>query len=421
VIVVACALALAAVAAAVTWLAASSRKRLMEDVPTSAVAGVALGLNELVGVVRHPEPLVSPIGRTSCVWWQLERLRKDNGSWKRVEVQRGALPGFWVEDPTGSLPCRLDGARVRARIVHEEVRGGDDLLRGAEKLVERALTVDRPVYVLGTATLPEDAPGPVLGPDPDGRDPYLVAAHDEETLLAGHRLTAAVTFVATPLLGAAAATAYTDLRVEGEGWALDSVTPLPPALTAGFVLAALGFAWVVQAYNGFARLLHRTRRAWALIEVELARRHDLVVSLAQVVRAHRDAEAEVQRLLAEVRAGQAAAAAGPCGPRVGELDTGLRTEAAALGHLFARIEATPTLRADASFRALQHRLVVTEDRLALARSFYNASVEVLADRTRTYPSAALLWFFHLDLDARFTTGGPERAISPMGSSPALRD
>ena len=66
-----------AVAASVAWLYAMSRKRLMEDVPTSPVAGVALGLNEVVGLVRHPEPMTSPLGRVSCVWWQLERLRRD--------------------------------------------------------------------------------------------------------------------------------------------------------------------------------------------------------------------------------------------------------------------------------------------------------------------------------------------------------
>ena len=48
-------------------------------------------------------------------------------------------------------------------------------------------------------------------------------------------------------------------------------------------------------------------------------------------------------------------------------------------------EAHPHLRADRSFSLLQQDLTDTEGRVALARSFYNDSVTLLADRAGTFP------------------------------------
>jgi LemA protein len=52
---------------------------------------------------------------------------------------------------------------------------------------------------------------------------------------------------------------------------------------------------------------------------------------------------------------------------------------------FAIAEAYPDLKANENFLGLQRMLEDTEDRVALARSFYNDSINILLDRKGTFP------------------------------------
>jgi LemA protein len=60
-----------------------------------------------------------------------------------------------------------------------------------------------------------------------------------------------------------------------------------------------------------------------------------------------------------------------------------------VNRLLARIEAYPELRASAHFRALQHELVDTEDRIAAARRFYNDNTREYNVLVRQLPSALI--------------------------------
>ena len=148
----------------------------------------------------------------------------------------------------------------------------------------------------------------------------------------------------------------------------------------GVVLLVL-VGWWVAVYNRLVRLRQHQREAWADIDVELKRRHDLIPNLVATVKGYAAHERET---LAEVIRLRDRAAADTEPASAGADETKLQRK---LKHLFALAEAYPDLKADAHFRELQQELALTEDRLAAARRFFNANVRELNSTIQTVPSS----------------------------------
>lgn len=128
---------------------------------------------------------------------------------------------------------------------------------------------------------------------------------------------------------------------------------------------------MVRGYNMLVRARTRVEQAWADVDVELTRRHDLVPGLVATVEGYAGHETGVQQAAAAARAAAVAVSGADSPPKAAAADARL-TEA--LGTLFALSEQYPRLRADTGFRDLQRELASTEDRIAIARDGYNASV-----------------------------------------------
>jgi len=156
------------------------------------------------------------------------------------------------------------------------------------------------------------------------------------------------------------------------------------------VLAGAVALWVAIAYNGLVKLRVLAENAWADIDVQLKRRHDLIPNLVDVVRGHADFERGTLEDVVRARS-RAASAEGPAAR--GEAERGL---ASALGRLFAVAESYPDLKAAASFGRLQQSLVDVEDALQNARRYYNAVVRDLDTAIQRVPSnlVARLFGFH---------------------------
>src|SRR5688572_3951366 len=155
------------------------------------------------------------------------------------------------------------------------------------------------------------------------------------------------------------------------------------------ILGALLLAGVL-VYNSLVRLRVQAENAWADIDVQLKRRHDLIPNLVETVKGY--AGHERQTLEAVIRARSSAMAAeGPAaqGAAEGALSQALKS-------LFALAEAYPQLRAVESFNRLQADLTQTEDALQNARRYYNAVVRDLNTRIAQFPTnlVALLFGFH---------------------------
>ena len=147
------------------------------------------------------------------------------------------------------------------------------------------------------------------------------------------------------------------------------------------VLVVLALLALVFLYNRFVRLRNRVDNAWAQIEVQLKRRHDLIPNLVETVKGYATHEREVFDAVTRARAAAASPGASPAQQAQQEGVLGQ-----ALGRLFAVAEAYPDLKASTNFLELQRELTETEDRIAAGRRFYNANVRAMNTRVEAFPS-----------------------------------
>jgi LemA protein len=148
------------------------------------------------------------------------------------------------------------------------------------------------------------------------------------------------------------------------------------------VLAVLLLA-AILLYNRLVRLRNEVETGWANIDVQLKRRTDLIPNLVEAVKGYASHERAVFEEVTRARAAvQRAATPGEAAAAGGALD-------AALGRLFAVAEAYPELRASENFAQLQEELTDTEDKIAAARRYYNATVLAYNTQIQTFPSVLL--------------------------------
>jgi LemA protein len=137
----------------------------------------------------------------------------------------------------------------------------------------------------------------------------------------------------------------------------------------------------VVLYNRLVRLRNKVEEAWAQIDVQLQRRHDLIPNLVNTVKGY---AAHEKTTLEEVTAARTAAVSAQAqgAAAAGQSENALT---AALGRLFAVAESYPELKADANFRHLQEELSDTEDKVAFARQYYNDNVREWNTRISSVP------------------------------------
>lgn len=149
------------------------------------------------------------------------------------------------------------------------------------------------------------------------------------------------------------------------------------------LVGAMVLIWAVFAYNRLVRLRNQARTAWADIDVQLTRRHDLVPQLVAAVKGYAGHERAVLEAVTELRA-QAVALSSPA--RLAAVESDLER---ALGRLFALKEAYPDLKASDNFAQLQRDLVEVEEHLQYARRFYNGAVRDNNDAVQRLPDVIL--------------------------------
>ena len=167
------------------------------------------------------------------------------------------------------------------------------------------------------------------------------------------------------------------------------------------VLLAL-LAWGVFAFNRLVRLRNQQRTAWADIDVQLQRRHDLVPQLVHVVQAYAGHEASTLQAVTDLRV-QAMGLKQP--GQLGEVESSLEH---ALGRVMALQEAYPDLKANQNFAQLQDDLVKVEEQLQYARRFYNGAVRDYNDGRQLFPDLMVaklggftdVAFFQAEADSR---------------------
>ena len=143
------------------------------------------------------------------------------------------------------------------------------------------------------------------------------------------------------------------------------------------ILAALALG-VIWLYNRLVRLRNQVNEAWAGIDVQLQRRHELIPNLVETVRGYMAHEASVLENTTLNRS------TGPADlPGVAEQETGLSRS---IGQLFLLAEDYPDLKASASFAQLHESLVEVEEHLQYARRYYNGAVRDSNNAVESFPS-----------------------------------
>ncbi|MCM8817185.1 MAG: LemA family protein [Candidatus Omnitrophica bacterium] len=150
-------------------------------------------------------------------------------------------------------------------------------------------------------------------------------------------------------------------------------------LTIFLVVLVLVLLIFIALYNSIVRSRIQIDNAWAQIDTQLKRRHDLIPNLVNAVKGYMKYEQETLSKIIEAR--NKAISATEFGDKAkaeGEL-SGLLTR------LFALFENYPELKASQNVLNLQEQLTTTENQIAFARQHYNDSVMIYNTKIQTFP------------------------------------
>jgi LemA protein len=407
-------------AAAFCWfvigIALRARTWRVVDTPISKTCAAAIGEGEFQGRANSPTPQNAPGSGIPCAWyrWKLQHYVHSGKSshWETVEHNEYEH-GFWVTDDTGSIwvvPANadMDGFDCDTLPVLDR--------SGRWRQLEWRLPDKGAAYVLGPVV---QAPTGqlMIACDHDSDSDFLISEDSKKQV--AQRLgrwawlsliLAAIALVIVPLL-----TSTQSLNSNGEqqSWpALHGSIRLATILFVAYLLV-LGLSWLVRVYNRLVIVQTQAEKAWASIEVQLQRRHDLIENLVTVVQKYAQYERQTQTDIAATRAQgilptdaevQAATAT----------DTGARAEGA---KLVALAESYPQLKADQEFAKLSATLTDTENRIAYSRQFYNEAVNIMRDRRGTLPYAILAPLVKVPSLKLFGEGPPPPAVVPVPTTP----
>ena len=177
---------------------------------------------------------------------------------------------------------------------------------------------------------------------------------------------------------------------------------------------------VIGVYNRLVTLRNRYRNAFAQIDVQLKRRYDLIPNLVETAKGYLKHERETLEAVIQARnqaaaAGQKAAAQ-PGDPGAMRSLAGAEGQlSAALGRLFAVVEAYPDLKANQNMLALQEELTATENKIAFARQAFNDAVTAYNTARETFPSVIFAGTFGFQPADLFEIEVPDQREAPKVS------
>jgi len=157
--------------------------------------------------------------------------------------------------------------------------------------------------------------------------------------------------------------------------------------------------FAISIYNRLVAGRNRFKNAFAQIDVQLTRRHDLIPNLVETAKGYMKHERETLEAVITARntavSGLKEAAADPSDPeamkRLAQAEQGL---SGALGRLFALSEAYPDLKANENMMQLSEELTTTENKVAFARQAYNDSVMDYNTLRESFPNNFFAGWFN---------------------------
>lgn len=147
----------------------------------------------------------------------------------------------------------------------------------------------------------------------------------------------------------------------------------------GITVFALAAALIV-IYNLLVKRRQLVNNGWSDIDVQLKRRTDLIPRLAAAVKAYADHERNLFEEIAAKRNAALLAGDDPLARGMAESDL-----SRPVAKMIAVAEDYPELKASDNFLDLQNELSETEDKIEMARRFYNGAVRELNTLVESFP------------------------------------
>ena len=164
------------------------------------------------------------------------------------------------------------------------------------------------------------------------------------------------------------------------------------------LIAAIVF-WAIGIYNRLINERNRVRNAFAQIDVQLTRRHDLIPNLVEAVKGYmkHEREAVIQARNTAVAALDAAKADPANAAAIQELGASEGALGSILGRLFALSEAYPDLKANENMMQFQEELATTENKVAFSRQAFNDAVMTYNNTAENFPNNIVANTFNFEL------------------------
>ncbi|NND45821.1 MAG: LemA family protein [Xanthomonadales bacterium] len=154
------------------------------------------------------------------------------------------------------------------------------------------------------------------------------------------------------------------------------------------VLAVLVLALLlagVWIFNRLVRQRNVVKEAWAGIDVQLQKRHELVPNLVATVKGYTQHESAAFEKVTRIRSDQA--------DSVSDRGASESSLSRSLSRLFALAEDYPDLKASEGFQQLHTSLVEIEEHLQFARRYYNGAVRDNNNLVESFPSNLVAGLF----------------------------
>ncbi len=371
------------------------RKRCIENIATSAIAGMTWGLNEVTGVATLEDAASAPEGplsRLPCVWYHYQEFERvssgKNNSWK-LRTDRQARVPFWLRDGSGEVLVNPDGADIISQ--HKKT-----VTQGSWRYVEKYITLGDSIYLLGDADVAkgrsaESSPAAkkesksrveleVRDSNRDEEIPYILSNLSERGVMQ-HIAESGLALLTLAVAASIAAGLFLQ-AFSGD------FSPHHFLTTASVATGYLLVLTLIMHYNDLVFLQHRVQRNAANIEVALQRRFDLINNLVKTVSAYANHERELLQRIAEIRKNlQQSLQNANAGA------TWNQQESALAGNIRIVAERYPELHQQKIISKFMDTLEIQESYVSLMRTGYNDAVETYQSRIQSFPDVILAKLF----------------------------
>ena len=184
------------------------------------------------------------------------------------------------------------------------------------------------------------------------------------------------------------------------------------------VLIVIAALWGVGIYNGLVTARNAFKNAFAQIDVQLKRRHDLIPNLVEVARKYLEHERDTLERVTAARAQVMAATdmvkshPNQSGP-IKSLGLAEGVLGSAMGRFQAVVESYPELKADQQMTDLREELIHTENKVAFSRQLFNDVTLDYNNAIHQFPTNLLAGVFSFQTAEMLQSTSSEAERAPV--------